>query len=57
MKSYFANLLRYRYEPKREHDLYAKLAEVNGGLSYDFTLDSSRRSFSLQYSPEVIINV
>lgn len=52
LKSYFANLLRYRYEPKREHDLYAKLAEVNGGLSYDFTLDSSRRTFSIQYTPE-----
>ena len=52
MKSYFANLLRYRYEPKREHDLYVKLAEIKGGLSYDLTLDSTRRSFSLQYTPE-----
>ena len=52
MKNYFADLLRYRYEPKQEHDLYVKLAETNGGLSYDFTLDSSRRTFSLQYTPE-----
>lgn len=52
MKSYFADLLRYRYEPKREHKLYVKLAEIKGGLSYDLTLDSSRRSFSLQYTPE-----
>ena len=52
MKSYFANLLRYRCEPKREHDLYVKLAEIKGGLSYDLTLDSTRRSFSLQYTPE-----
>lgn len=52
MKSYFADLLRYRYEPKREHKLYVKLAEIKGGLSYDLTLGSSRRSFSLQYTPE-----
>ena len=52
LKTYFANLLRYRYDPEIEHDLYVKLAEIKGGLCYDMTLDSSRRSFTLQYTPD-----
>lgn len=52
LKTYFANLLRYRYDPEIEHDLYVKLAEIKGGLCYDMTLDSSRRSFTLRYTPD-----
>ena len=52
LKTYFANLLRYRFDPKIEHNLYVKLAEIKGGLCYDMTLDSSRRSFTLRYTPD-----
>jgi len=52
LKTYFANLIRYRYEFSRHHDLFEKLVDIHGGLIYDMTLDSSRRSFSLQYTPE-----
>ena len=57
MKIYFANLLRHRCEPKPAHDLYEKLVEIRGGLIYDLTLDSSRRSFSLQYTPDEYLQI
>jgi hypothetical protein len=52
LKDYFADLLRYRFEPKKEHDLYEKLTEIKGGLIYNMTLDSSRYNFTLQYTPD-----
>lgn len=54
LKTYFANLLRYRYDTPEFKELYVHLVELGGGLSYDMTLDSSRRYFVLQYSPEEI---
>ena len=54
LKEYFANLLRYRYETQEFRDLYSLLVEIGGGMSYDMTLDSSRRFFVLRYPPEEI---
>jgi len=54
LKEYFANLLRYRYDTPEFRDLYAHLVEIGGGMSYDMTLDSSRRYFVLRYPPEEI---
>ena len=54
LKTYFANLLRYRYDTPEFKELYVHLVELGGGLSYDMTLDSSRRFFVLQYPPEEI---
>ena len=54
LKEYFANLLRYRYETQEFRDLYSHLVEIGGGMSYDMTLDSSRRFFVLRYPPEEI---
>lgn len=52
LKEFFADRLRYQLEPKEFQYLYEKLGDIHGGFIYDITLDSSRRSFSLKYTPE-----
>ena len=52
LKKFFADRLRYQLEPKEFQYLYEKLGDIHGGFIYDITLDSSRRSFSLKYTPE-----
>lgn len=52
LKEFCADRLRYRQEPAEFQYLYEKLNDIRGGFVYDFTLDSSRRQFSLRYTPE-----
>lgn len=52
LKQYFADVFRYRFEIHACKGLYEKLLKMDGGFVIDITLDSSRRSFSLTYTPE-----
>ena len=57
LKEFCADRLRYRLEPAEFQYLYEKLNDIHGGFVYDFTLDSSRRQFSLRYTPEETRNI
>lgn len=52
MKHYFADVFRYRLELSSLKDIYGKLLKMDGGFIIDITLDSSRRTFSLKYTPD-----
>ncbi len=52
LKQYFADVFRYRFEIHACKGLYEKLLKMDGGFVIYITLDSSRRSFSLTYTPE-----
>lgn len=52
LKEFCADRLRHRLEPAEFQYLYEKLDDIRGGFVYDITLDSSRRQFSLRYTPE-----
>lgn len=52
LKRYFADMFRYRFEMPDFTDIYGQLLKMDGGITIDMTLDSSRRSFSMTYTPE-----
>lgn len=52
LKNYFADVFRYRFEIPACRSLYEKLLQLNGGFVIDITLDSTRRTFSLTYTPD-----
>lgn len=54
LKKFYADRLRYRLEHEYFNYLYSHLGDINGGLSYHFTLADSDSSFTIAYSPQEV---